>query len=70
MIRMINSRNVKFLYCAPHTFYFGADMARTIRDCAPVLEESSRYMRNAMQRYGDKYWRSDTCRATTEALTR
>ncbi len=37
MIRVINSKYVKFLYCAPHTFYFGDDMAQMIRDCAPVL---------------------------------
>jgi myo-inositol catabolism protein IolH len=37
MIRTINSKNVKFLYCAPHTFYFGDDMAAMIRDAAPVL---------------------------------
>jgi myo-inositol catabolism protein IolH len=37
MIRMINSKRVKFLYCAPHTFYFGDNMAQMIRDCAPVL---------------------------------
>ena len=37
MIRTINSPNVKFLYCAPHTFYFGNDMAQMIRDAAPVL---------------------------------
>jgi myo-inositol catabolism protein IolH len=37
MIRMINSKSVKFLYCAPHTFYFGDDMKQMIRDCAPVL---------------------------------
>lgn len=37
MIRMINSKNVKFLYCAPHTFYFGDDMAQMIRESAPVL---------------------------------
>ena len=37
MIRTINSKNVKFLYCAPHTFYFGSDMAQMIRDAAPVL---------------------------------
>jgi myo-inositol catabolism protein IolH len=37
MIRMINSKRVKFLYCAPHTFYFGDDMAQMIRDCASVL---------------------------------
>jgi myo-inositol catabolism protein IolH len=37
MIRMINSKNVKFLYCSPHTFYFGDDMAAMIREAAPVL---------------------------------
>lgn len=37
MVRMINSKNVKFLYCAPHTFYFGDDMAQMIREAAPVL---------------------------------
>ncbi len=37
MIRMINSKRVKFLYCAPHTFYFGDDIAQMIRDAAPVL---------------------------------
>lgn len=37
MIRAINSKNVKFLYCAPHTFYFGGNMEQMIRDCAPVL---------------------------------
>lgn len=37
MIRTINSKHVKFLYCAPHTFYFGENMAEMIRDCAPVL---------------------------------
>ena len=37
MIRMIGSKNVKFLYCAPHTFYFGDDMAKMIRDAAPLL---------------------------------
>ena len=37
MIRSINSRNVKFLYCAPHTFHFGDDMAQMLRDSAPVL---------------------------------
>ena len=34
MIRMINSKNVRFLYCAPHTFYFGDDMAAMIREAA------------------------------------
>ena len=37
MIRAINSRSVRFLYCAPHTFYFGDNMEQMIRDCAPVL---------------------------------
>ena len=37
MIRMIGSKNVKFLHCAPHTFYFGADMAKMIGDAAPML---------------------------------
>ena len=37
MIRTINSKNVTFPYCAPHTFYFGADMAQMIRHAAPVL---------------------------------
>ena len=37
MIRTINSKRVRFLYCAPHTFYFGTDMAQMIRDAAPVL---------------------------------
>ena len=37
MIRSINSRNVKFLYCAPHTFYFGDDTKAMLREAAPVL---------------------------------
>jgi myo-inositol catabolism protein IolH len=37
MIRMIGSKNVRFLYCTPHTFYFGDDMAAMIREAAPVL---------------------------------
>jgi myo-inositol catabolism protein IolH len=28
MIRTVNSERVKFLYCAPHTFYFGDDVAQ------------------------------------------
>lgn len=36
MIRTINSERVKFLYCAPHTFYFGSGIAPMIRDAAPV----------------------------------
>ncbi|HVY18665.1 MAG TPA: sugar phosphate isomerase/epimerase [Bauldia sp.] len=37
MIRSLNSDRVRFLYCAPHTFYFGDNMEQMIRDCAPVL---------------------------------
>jgi myo-inositol catabolism protein IolH len=37
MIRMISSKNVKFLYCAPHTFYFGDDMGKMIRDAGPMI---------------------------------
>lgn len=132
MIRVINSKHVKFLYCSPHTFYFGGDIAAMIRDSAPVLAhvhvadtfnhkassglryivnppgssarvhqhldigqgevdwdaffgtlhevgfdgimtacvfaweeravESSRFMRQEMQRYIDKYWDSGTAR--------
>ncbi|MDE1948148.1 MAG: sugar phosphate isomerase/epimerase [Burkholderiales bacterium] len=37
MIRVIDSPRVRFLYCAPHTYYFGDDMAAMIRDAGPVL---------------------------------
>lgn len=37
MIQTVNSNNVKFLYCAPHTFYFGDDTKEMIRKAAPVL---------------------------------
>jgi myo-inositol catabolism protein IolH len=37
MIRTIGSKAVKFLYCAPHTFYFGDDIAKMIRDAGPLL---------------------------------
>jgi myo-inositol catabolism protein IolH len=37
MIRSINSKNVRFLYCAPHTFHFGDDMAEMIAEAGPVL---------------------------------
>ena len=36
MVRMIGSKNVKFLYCAPHTFYFGDDIPKMIGDAAPA----------------------------------
>ena len=37
LIRTVNSPRVRFLYCAPHTFYFGDDVAAMIRECADVL---------------------------------
>ena len=37
MIRTVNSNNVKFLYCAPHTFYFGDDTKKMLKEAAPVL---------------------------------
>ena len=37
LIRTVNSKNVKFLYCAPHTYYFGDDTKEMLRECADVL---------------------------------
>jgi len=37
LIRTVNSPRVKFLYCSPHTFYFGDDVKAMIRECADVL---------------------------------
>jgi myo-inositol catabolism protein IolH len=37
MIRMIGSKAVKFLYCAPHTFYFGGDIPRMMRDAGALI---------------------------------
>jgi len=37
IIRMIGSQAVKFLYCAPHTFYFGDDIPKMIRDAGSLL---------------------------------
>lgn len=37
LIRTVNSPRVKFLYYAPHTFYFGDDVKAMIRECADVL---------------------------------
>jgi myo-inositol catabolism protein IolH len=36
-VRALRSPNVKYLYCAPHTFHMGRDMAAMIRYAAPVL---------------------------------
>jgi len=37
IIRTVNSKNVRFLYCAPHTYYFGDDTKAMLRECADVL---------------------------------
>ncbi|MHB8399675.1 MAG: sugar phosphate isomerase/epimerase family protein [Candidatus Limnocylindrales bacterium] len=37
LVRGINSPNVRYLYCAPHTFHMRQDMAAMIRYAAPVL---------------------------------
>lgn len=37
MIRSIDSKNVRFLYCTPHTFYFGDDVAKMVAEAGPIL---------------------------------
>jgi myo-inositol catabolism protein IolH len=37
IIRTVNSKSVKFLYCAPHTFYFGDDTKAMLRESADIL---------------------------------
>ena len=37
IVKVLNSPRVKLSYIAPHTFYYGEDMAAMIRDAAPVL---------------------------------
>jgi myo-inositol catabolism protein IolH len=37
LIRGINSEAVSFLYCAPHTFHQGGDIAGIMRDAGPLL---------------------------------
>jgi len=37
LIRTVNSPRVKFLYCTPHTFYFGDDVVAMVKECADVL---------------------------------
>jgi myo-inositol catabolism protein IolH len=39
MIRGINSDLVSFLYCAPHTFHQGGDMAGIMRHAGPLLTQ-------------------------------
>ena len=37
LVRAIRSPQVKYLYCAPHTFHMGDDMAGMLKYAAPVL---------------------------------
>lgn len=37
MLKSIGSSNVRFLYCAPHTFFFGDDMAKMIAEAGPMI---------------------------------
>ena len=39
LIQAIGSSYVKYLFCAPHTFHLGDDMAAMIRYAAPVLAQ-------------------------------
>ena len=39
MVRGINSPNVSFLYCAPHTFHQGGDLAAVLRHAGPLLTQ-------------------------------
>ena len=39
MIRVINSKNVRFLYCAPHTFHQGGDIAAVMKHAGPLLTQ-------------------------------
>jgi myo-inositol catabolism protein IolH len=37
IVRVLGSKNVKLSYIAPHTFYYGDDLAAMLREAAPVL---------------------------------
>ncbi|WP_434647545.1 sugar phosphate isomerase/epimerase family protein [Pseudomonas sp. D1-2] len=37
MLKTVGSDNVKFLYCAPHTFYFGDDMQAMIAEAGSMI---------------------------------
>jgi myo-inositol catabolism protein IolH len=39
LIRGIDNPLVSFLYCAPHTFHQGGDMAEILRDAGPLLTQ-------------------------------
>ena len=65
---MIGLKDVKFLYCAPQTFYFGDNISSlaavglrrnidiTLVHLGKRAYESGRYMRKTMQRHVDEYW--------------
>jgi myo-inositol catabolism protein IolH len=37
IIRALGSKSVRFLYCTPHTFYFGDDIGAMVREAGSVL---------------------------------
>jgi myo-inositol catabolism protein IolH len=39
LVRGIDNQLVSFLYCAPHTFHQGGDMAEIMRDAGPLLTQ-------------------------------
>jgi myo-inositol catabolism protein IolH len=39
LVRGINSPSVSFLYCAPHTFHQGGDLAAVMRHAGPLLTQ-------------------------------
>ncbi|MFI5896773.1 sugar phosphate isomerase/epimerase family protein [Actinoplanes sp. NPDC051513] len=39
LVRGINSSNVSFLYCAPHTFHQGGDLAAVMKHAGPLLTQ-------------------------------
>jgi myo-inositol catabolism protein IolH len=39
LVRGINSASVSFLYCAPHTFHQGGDLAAVMRHAGPLLTQ-------------------------------
>jgi myo-inositol catabolism protein IolH len=39
LVRGINSPNVTFLYCAPHTFHQGGDLAAVMHHAGPLLTQ-------------------------------
>ncbi len=39
LVRVINSSRVRYLFCAPHTFHLGDDVAAMLREAAPLLAQ-------------------------------